>query len=72
MIRIGALLLLFAADPVFDADRVIGIADSPSERLSPAASIAPGAPPVLSFRHFDAAGRGRFGDLGLMADDAGH
>jgi hypothetical protein len=34
--------------------------------------LAPGAPPVLSFRYFDAADRGRFGNLGLMTDDAGH
>jgi len=26
----------------------------------------------LSFRYFDASDRGRFGNLGLMTDDAGH
>ena len=34
--------------------------------------MSPGAPPVLSFRYFDAADKGRFGNLGLMTDDAGH
>jgi hypothetical protein len=46
--------------------------ESPSERLTPPPLIAPGAPPVLSFRFFDASDRGRFGNLGLMTDDAGH
>ena len=48
------------------------MSEPPSERLSPPPLIAPGAPPVLSFRYFDASDRGRFGNLGLMTDDAGH
>jgi hypothetical protein len=46
--------------------------ESPSARLTPPTLISPGAPPVLSFRYFDATDRGRFGNLGLMTDDAGH
>ncbi len=72
-------LLLFAPAGVSDlvlsgrdSGRVIGRAGSPS-RLSPPDSWSrPGAPPVLTFRYFDAADRGRFGNLGLMTDDAGH
>jgi hypothetical protein len=52
--------------------RVTSMSEPPSERLSPPLMLAPGAPPVLSFRYFDAADRGRFGNLGLMTDDAGH
>jgi hypothetical protein len=52
--------------------RVVSMSAPPSERLSPPVLIAPGAPPVLSFRYFDASDRGRFGNLGLMTDDAGH
>ena len=52
--------------------RAVKSLDSPSERLAPPHLIAPGAPPVLSFRYFDATDRGRFGNLGLMTDDAGH
>lgn len=52
--------------------RVVNLSDSPSARLSPPKLIAPGGPPVLSFRYFDANDRGRFGNLGLMTDDAGH
>lgn len=66
------LLLTLAIEAMVLSGRVVGIAESPSERLSPPRMIAPGAPPVLSFRYFDAADRGRFGNLGLMMDDAGH
>jgi hypothetical protein len=52
--------------------RVVGMSEPPSQRLSPPQLIAPGAPPVLSFRYFDASDRGRAGNLGLMTDDAGH
>ena len=55
-----------------ESGRVAGMVDSPSERLAPPVLVSPGAPPVLSFRYFDAADRGRFGNLGLMTDDAGH
>lgn len=57
---------------VIESGRVVGIGELLSERLSPPRLLAPGAPPVLSFRYFDAADKGRFGDLGLMTDDAGH
>jgi hypothetical protein len=76
MILITALSLFFAplaAKPsAHSSDRIIGIAESPSERLNPPRLLAPGAPPLLSFRYFDASDRGRFGNLGLMTDDAGH
>lgn len=43
------------------------------ERLADARRrIAPGAPPLLSFRYFQGMERGRFGNLDLMLDDAGH
>ncbi len=64
-------LLLLAVDLESNGG-IVGLCDSPSERLNPARLIAPGAPPVLSFRYFDASDRGRFGNLGLMTDDAGH
>jgi hypothetical protein len=54
------------------SNRVTNLGQLPSERLSPPKLFAPGAPPVLSFRYFDASDRGRFGNLGLMTDDAGH
>jgi len=77
VIAIGLLLLAPASlsDLVREtvaSGRVVGIADSPSGRVAPEPLLYPGAPPVLSFRYFDAADRGRFGNLGLMTDDAGH
>jgi hypothetical protein len=43
------------------------------ERLTdPRKQIAPGAPPLLSFRYFEGADRHRFGKLDVIMDDAGH
>jgi len=66
------LLIVLLIDAMVLSGRIVNISESPSERLSPPRLIAPGAPPVLSFRYFDASDRGRFGNLGLMTDDAGH
>ena len=52
--------------------RVVEIATPASERLAPLAKIAPGAPPLVSFRLFDGRIRHRFGNLDLVLDDAGH
>lgn len=71
MIKLAALLLLLIADDI-GADRIVAMSESQSQRLNPPVLFAPGAPPVLSFRYFDASDRGRFGNLGLMTDDAGH
>lgn len=73
--KLAVLILLVPhalLDSISESGRLVGLADSPSERLSPPMMISPGAPPILSFRYFDATDRGRFGDLGLMTDDAGH
>ena len=72
MIRIAMAVLLLAGETEDLAGLVVQMGESPSERLDPTALYAPGAPPVLSFRYFDASDRGRFGNLGLMTDDAGH
>jgi hypothetical protein len=68
MIPIIALLI----EAIALSGRAVDISQPPSERLSAPTLLAPGAPPVLSFRYFDASDRGRFGNLGLMTDDAGH
>jgi len=73
-------LLLFLAGPrhallirqVAASGRVLDLATPPSERLAPPAPVAPGAPPLLSFRFFEGKQRHRFGDLDLVIDDAGH
>jgi len=57
---------------VADSGRVMEIATPPSERLAPPPKIAPGAPPLVSFRLFEGRMRQRFSNLDLVLDDAGH
>ena len=52
--------------------RALQVAESPSARISKPPAVAPGAPPLLSFRYFDGKQRHRFGNLDLVMDDAGH
>lgn len=52
--------------------RVLEIADPPSRRVDARPAIAPGAPPMLSFRLFEGKVRHRYGNLDLVMDDAGH
>jgi hypothetical protein len=52
--------------------QIVEIATPVAERLSPRAQITPGAPPLLAFRMLEGTLRHRFGDLGLVLDDAGH
>ncbi|MGA2135369.1 MAG: hypothetical protein ABSH50_24030 [Bryobacteraceae bacterium] len=78
MIAAGLLLFLASSEhaalirQVADSGRVLALAVPPSERLAPPARIAPGMPPLLSFRFFEGRQRHRFGDLDLVIDDAGH
>lgn len=62
-----ALLLQIA-----DSGRVATIAETPSERIARVAAIAPGQPPLISFRYFEGKDRRRFSGLDLVLDDAGH
>jgi hypothetical protein len=74
------LLLALLASPqlerltkqVIDSGQVVEIAVPPSQRLAPPPKIAPGAPPLVSFRLFDGRMRHRFSNLDLVLDDAGH
>jgi len=53
--------------------RVIAIGEPASRRVAePRGLIAPGAPPLLSFRLFEGKTRHRYGNLDLVVDDAGH
>ena len=72
MIRITVLMLFLAQGTTDASGLVVAIGETPSERLNPLSVYAPGAPPLLSFRYFDASDRGRFGNMGLMTEDAGH
>jgi hypothetical protein len=77
MIAVGLLFLLASQNEllikqVAASGRVLELAVTPSERLSSRPRIAPGAPPLLSFRFFEGKERHRFGGLDLVIDDAGH
>jgi hypothetical protein len=52
--------------------RCADVYESPDERVKPSMKIAPGAPPLLSFRYFEGKMRQRFSGIDLMLDDAGH
>ena len=78
MIAVG--LLFFLASPQSEllvrqvalSGRVLQIDTAASERLLPPREIAPGAPPLVSFRFFEGKERHRFSGLDLVIDDAGH
>ena len=77
MIAVGLLFLLASQSEslikqVAASGRVLELALTPSERLSSPAQIAPGSPPLLSFRFFESKDRHRSAWLDLVIDDAGH
>jgi hypothetical protein len=55
-----------------DSGRVVTLANSPDERVSPSPQIAPGQPPMLSFRYYEGKAHHRYNNSDLMLDDAGH
>ena len=59
-------------DQIADSGRCMLIGETPDARTSPVQLIAPGPPPLLSFRTYEGKQRGRFGNTDLMLDDAGH
>ena len=75
------ILMMMAADTgglgrltreVAVSGQVLEIGRTNSERVAPPAQIAPGPPPLLAFRYYDAQQRHRFSNSELMLDDAGH
>ena len=78
---IGFICLMLAASgsnldrmtkEVAASGQVVELATPPSERVAPPAQIAPGPPPLLSFRYYEGQRRHRFSNSELMLDDAGH
>ena len=75
------ILLMMAADTtpldrltaeVAVSGQVLEIGKTPSDRVATPALIAPGAPPLLAFRYYEAQQRHRVSNSELMLDDAGH
>jgi hypothetical protein len=52
--------------------RCVTLAESPSARVAALRLIAPGPPPVLSFRYYEGRMHHRYGNIDLVLDDAGH
>jgi hypothetical protein len=59
-------------EAVLQSGRVAQLGDSPSARVSVQKTIAPGLPPLLSFRYYEGRLHHRFGNNDLVLDDAGH
>lgn len=57
---------------ISQSGRVLQIGETRHRLADPRKQVAPGQPPLLSFRYFVGADRHRFGKLDLMLDDAGH
>ena len=63
-----SLLQDVALKRIVESGRVLSLVRSLDEKVR----IAPGAPPLLTFRYLEGRQRGRFGGLDLVLDDAGH
>jgi hypothetical protein len=55
-----------------DSGRCVTLAEKPDTRVERKPLIAPGPPPLLSFRYYEGKTHHRFGNMDLMLDDAGH
>ncbi len=73
-VKLIALVLLLSAEAGFEdmAGRVVHVAESPDERVGAGPMVAPGAPPLLSFRAYEGKLHQHLGTSDLMLDDAGH
>jgi len=63
---------LVTQQQVADSGRCVTLAETPDARVSPQPMIAPGPPPLFSFRYYEGKAHHRFGNTDLMLDDAGH
>ena len=70
------IVLSLAAASASEGDlisaRCATVAESPDSRVGPGLRVAPGPPPLLSFRYYEGKLHQRFGNSELMLDDAGH
>jgi hypothetical protein len=79
----GFLFLALAASlpsdharQIADSGRCVELGETPDSRVDAGTDvrpmIAPGPPPVLSFRFYEGKLHHRFGNAELLLDDAGH
>jgi len=64
--------ILVTRQQVADSGRCVTLAETPDARVEQKPMIAPGPPPLLSFRYYEGKAHHRFGNTDLMLDDAGH
>src|SRR5436305_15109100 len=57
---------------IADSGLVLEAVDRQARVVDPRLQLPPGLPPVLIFRYFQGADRGRLGKLDLTLDEAGH
>ena len=57
---------------ISDSGRSTVAGETPDERVADKPMIAPGQPPLLSFRYYEGKMHYRYGNADLMLDDAGH
>ena len=55
-----------------ESGRCVNVAESPDSRVTNTSQIAPGQPPILTFRFYEGKLHHRFNNSELMLDDAGH
>jgi hypothetical protein len=72
LITAGLLLQPTVLDSIVASGRCLTVAETPSERVNPRPAIAPGLPPLLSFRYYEGSEHHRFSQSDLVLDDAGH
>lgn len=76
LLALALLLLAAAPEPLIQdiaaSGRCATLGESPDQRVSPRPAVAPGPPPLISFRFYEGKQHYRFGNAGLMLDDAGH
>ncbi len=72
MISLFHAVVLAWATLVADSGRCATLAEKPDARVEQKPMIAPGPPPLLSFRYYEGKAHHRFGNTDLMLDDAGH
>jgi hypothetical protein len=59
-------------EEIAQSGRCADLGDTPDQQVAPAPEIAPGPPPLLSFRYYEGKLHHRYGNADLMLDDAGH
>lgn len=67
-----SFLLLGPLEQIADSGRCADLGETADSRITPPPMIAPGPPPLLSFRYYEGKSHHRFGNSDLMLDDAGH